>query len=669
MKLPEFSASSLSKIDHQPPIYGLGAVVKNQLSGTLQIKIDKSIRLFQFEKGNCISVSSNVKSELPGSFLFKEGRINETQHKSYLQENLKVKKNAWELAQKLANLSEQELENKKKRLAEIILTTASAGLEAELTFQPTSSGSNLPILFPYQRVLILATSALSSEQIDHLCPQLTMKSLILIDPKKDKEIDGLALGPEERGVLTVIRNSKTVAEVFSGSFLNPQKIHPLLFSYWLGELFLLETEEDAEMRKLLASLSPKERALREEILNLERSPASYYEWLSITPSISISDITKKASSLIERYASPSVEKLFLKSEKNVLSTVIGRLEEARGVLSNVNKKTEYDQFLASGQSGSFLVQSSAIKTETIFNEAQKLLSEGKVQQAISLFEKALGEDHPSNLLIATYAKTVLKVGGAQNPSLQNRVLEELKKAFRKSPEDLHIISALGEWLEALHQKEKALQAYKRALQIDLTSSMAREGLKRVDREEGSKAMIQTLYPNLHKLNYYQLLCIDPQSNLNKIHSTYRDYSKHLHPDRFFQSEDQDLKEQAKETFKRIVEAYMTLKDPMKRKEYDQKIAQAIHSGIHSAIHSDRSDSSLGQSPHQAVTRESHPETHKDEPPKTRQGKKFFDLAINAIREGKLDTAKLNLQLGLQIEPNNTVLKEKLEEVLKLTKRT
>ena len=48
------------------------SAVKNQSTGILKIQADQSMRFFMFSKGLCLDVGSNIKEELPGTFLYQK---------------------------------------------------------------------------------------------------------------------------------------------------------------------------------------------------------------------------------------------------------------------------------------------------------------------------------------------------------------------------------------------------------------------------------------------------------------------------------------------------------------------------------------------------------------------------------------------------------------------
>ena len=66
------------------------------------------------------------------------------------------------------------------------------------------------------------------------------------------------------------------------------------------------------------------------------------------------------------------------------------------------------------------------------------------------------------------------------------------------------------------------------------------------------------------LNYYELLGIDPKADADQIKQAYRDKLKEWHPDKNI-----DRLEEAEETTKILNQAFYTLKDPDRRRQYDR----------------------------------------------------------------------------------------------------
>jgi len=75
--------------------------------------------------------------------------------------------------------------------------------------------------------------------------------------------------------------------------------------------------------------------------------------------------------------------------------------------------------------------------------------------------------------------------------------------------------------------------------------------------------------NYETLGYYGVLGIPESASLGDIKKAYYRVAKEFHPDRHFSSQSEDLKEKLNRIFFYITEAYKTISDPVKRKEYDK----------------------------------------------------------------------------------------------------
>lgn len=69
-----------------------------------------------------------------------------------------------------------------------------------------------------------------------------------------------------------------------------------------------------------------------------------------------------------------------------------------------------------------------------------------------------------------------------------------------------------------------------------------------------------------KKDYYRTLGIKPDADLKTIKSAYRKLAKECHPDRHISSKSKVWEEK----FKEVQEAYETLRDAQKRKQYDEQ---------------------------------------------------------------------------------------------------
>src|SRR5438477_12221428 len=94
----------------------------------------------------------------------------------------------------------------------------------------------------------------------------------------------------------------------------------------------------------------------------------------------------------------------------------------------------------------------------------------------------------------------------------------------------------------------------------------------ISTEHSRKAEILALAQILPTLDYYQVLKVDRKASLPEIKKAFFRESQAYHPDRFYGSRDQELKDAVMAVYKRIAESYGVLRDPDLRPKYDQQLA-------------------------------------------------------------------------------------------------
>ncbi len=152
------------------------------------------------------------------------------------------------------------------------------------------------------------------------------------------------------------------------------------------------------------------------------------------------------------------------------------------------------------------------------------------------------------------------------------------------------------------------------------------------------------------LDYYRLLGIIRAATPDQIRSAFHRFAREHHPDTFVDASAAE-RDQHTELYQLGSEAYQVLLDPVKRKIYDEGLAQG-----RLRYSADRAE-----------------ETRRTvRPPggvalNSSKARVFFSRAHKAMKAEDWPQAKLNLQMALQSEPNNEALKSKLEEVLERMK--
>ena len=152
------------------------------------------------------------------------------------------------------------------------------------------------------------------------------------------------------------------------------------------------------------------------------------------------------------------------------------------------------------------------------------------------------------------------------------------------------------------------------------------------------------------LDYYTLLGIIRTATSDQIRSAFHRFAREHHPDNFLGAPPEEG-DRHTEIYQLGSEAYEVLLDPLRRKIYDEGLAQGR----------------VRYTPDRAE------ETRRTlRPPggvvlNSSKARVFFSRAHKAIKAEDWPQAKLNLQIALQSEPNNEDLKGKLQEVLERMK--
>jgi len=156
-----------------------------------------------------------------------------------------------------------------------------------------------------------------------------------------------------------------------------------------------------------------------------------------------------------------------------------------------------------------------------------------------------------------------------------------------------------------------------------------------------RLIIEELHAGLDKLPYHVFLGAPESASGDELRAAFHVRAQQLHPDRFWDVGDEELRKKVYAVYKRITEAYRVLGHPDARKRYDDQRAQ----GKMRLLNTERTN----------------PFVRLEDAIADPTAKKYFGLALAAERGGDARAAKLNLHLALQIEPDNFILKAKMEK--------
>jgi curved DNA-binding protein CbpA len=615
------------------------SAVKNLSTGVLKIQSDKSLRLFMFSKGQCVDVGSNIKEELPGTHLFNKKILSDTQYQNYLQKCFAPKTNQWVLANTEIQLSPAAILDHRKILASNILHSLSLTSVTGFQFQ---SLPNIPtdqaVIAPLDLFLILS-SKLNFEQIHLFKPELNdLSTKISIV----KEPDKFSITEDQLGLFTIIQHNSTVAEILDSSFLEKEAILQWIITFEITGNIRIESPLESDKRKFVESLKEDQQkqrlALKKDLQAL--STKTFYEMLGVEPGVDADDIRLGYETENKKYSAHEYQKLFLPQEESAVKAITDKLYQAFTILSSLEKRKEYDVFLNKGSKENFSDQSQVILEEKLLDEVNAIIQARNFDQALSFLQINLQKNPTLVKLYEVLINLIRELKKFNDEAFNQKVFALFKGGIEKAPQEYHLFILLGEWCLLLSQQANALKAFQKALNIKAGSSKLRNHILQLDPTSGRQIIVEAIYQNLETLNHFEMMGVEPGATEKEIRDVYRDISKHFHPDRFYNSNNQTLKEIAKRVFKEMVASYLVLKDEEKRKEYLDHIFSSQR----------KKD-----------------EKTKATLPKSPQARRYFDQALRFMEEKNFSSAKLNIQLALSYEADNYLLQKTLKEIkLKLT---
>ena len=129
-----------------------------------------------------------------------------------------------------------------------------------------------------------------------------------------------------------------------------------------------------------------------------------------------------------------------------------------------------------------------------------------------------------------------------------------------------ILTLYSIWISGLVLFLQPVKADAESMPMDLI-------LPDLNDEEKVEEYISRIYPQLYKINYYDLLCLEPDYDVKKMQQQYDYFMDHLQPMYYYTGKYKSWQTSLKYIIDYFNDAYDTLNNPVNRKEYDRKIKE------------------------------------------------------------------------------------------------
>jgi curved DNA-binding protein CbpA len=150
---------------------------------------------------------------------------------------------------------------------------------------------------------------------------------------------------------------------------------------------------------------------------------------------------------------------------------------------------------------------------------------------------------------------------------------------------------------------------------------------------------------LDRIDYYQVLQVDPHASMGQIREAYHKQSRLFHPDRYFHLDQGELKDGIYKISKRVTEAYVTLRDAQKRSHYDRQLVENKRTKLRYTEQSE-----LQQK-----------KAKVEQTGKTEKGRQLFRQGMAEMKRADFVAAERTFKMAMAYESDNELFKQKAEE--------
>jgi len=640
-----------------PPSQVIAKAVSSKETVIVSLKNQNIVKNIFIKDGKIVFANSNDATDHVKNLLLDEKKLSSSQIAEIEKKMVQEKKKFLDTTVEMGYFPQDKLDALKSRHAAFIATKAQGMIDgiAEIV-KSDSIFAKIPIcnLDTYKIVCDGIKKHINKESIMQFLPDLANENFMIITDKgKNDEILN-AVPPESKGVVTIVKASPNIQETITSSFLSEEDVLKNMYFLKIFGLVDIETPETRQGRILDKSLSDEDKKLKFTVLNtFENLKAqTYYEILAVLEDAPQNELDEALEKANKKHDPAKYRKLFWGQEKNVPDDLIGKFKEAYDVLSDVKKRREYDSFVARGEAQKFTQESTVLGSDQALQKAKEAVGNNDYIQAIKFYTEAYNHTPNNTDIMCDLANAIFNAGGPANVKSANEACELLKKAHTVNANNYRIFHEFGKIFTAMNKADQATDSFKKALFLNPYCSAAGDAISKQNPETALATKIRGLNNCLDKLHYYELLDIPVDSSSDSVKKAYYKATKKFHPDKHFTTDSEELKKMTNSIYKRIVEAYMVLKNPTKRKEYDDQLGQ--YSEDKEMRLKDASDVVQKKEKQEIVFQ-------------SKNARKFFELGLTSLAQKKLSAAKMNFQFALQAEPNNVNIKRKLKEVDDLEK--
>ena len=471
---------------------------KEKGTGTIVFSREREIKKVFFKNGDILFASSNLDEDRLGEFLMRTGKITIDQFDKASESVIKNGKKLGAVLFEMGILTARDLVAQVKLQVKEIVINLFNWRNGNYKFdeQPLPVSEIIPIHMSTGELIIEGIRKLDWNSIRKSLPSI--KTILRTTTDPSLLFQGVRLEPDQQTVFSLIDGSKSIQEICIlsdiGDFNTLKAVYTLL-ALRLAETGAVKTREEkiepavlresvtAEKKKDAKAAAPAISVTKETIQNAFDSLGrqNHYEVLEVGHGATTLEIKKAYFHLANLYHPDRHFEPEMNDMKEKLEALFTRIHEAYETLSSKTARDQYNIDLASGaereRAEEKAHQAKSTNRETAraqYNEGMKQFNQRNFWGAEEAFAWAIRLEPGNPEYVFRRGLTLARI-----PRRGHEAEEHFMRAIAKAPEKSEYHLELGNFYARSGLKEKALAAYRNALQHDPNSDTINKAIQKI----------------------------------------------------------------------------------------------------------------------------------------------------------------------------------------------
>ena len=478
-------------LSQRPTVAVMVQLLREKATGILTVAHDTSKRVITFQQGMVRFAQSNVRAETIGAAQIAAGLIKQT---SFDRAVAVAKQQNIALHEALAAarvLTPEQLRVALKQQTSDVCVAALGMLVGTYRFEqkPVEAVSGVPDMRTSPVALVLeAAKRLGNPAAAKPWLEDRASEKLNRSPEVEREMFALkAFWPGE-AVTPVATGGRSIGEILAR--VKPAEL-PLLQYLCMGGLLTTPssapkgqapapTVDDDKGKTFTAQEQAARAALFAERDRLKVS--SQYQILGVPQTASAADVKAAWLAAAKRFHSDAFSGLDLGSARRIAEDLFTRVNEANSVLSDANRRAEYDVYVDRKEKGLPTDVGAILRAEGVFQRGEILFKSGRWEDAEGQFREAISLNHTEAEFHAFLGMAMFRRSGKPEEALPH-----VQKALGMDPRLHSGTIFLSQIYQAQGEVERAKSLLRKAIERDPDFAEAKDELRRLRSQPAEQA--------------------------------------------------------------------------------------------------------------------------------------------------------------------------------------